>query len=120
VTEAGDPGVLALTDETTPSKYVLASVSVNGLIPPALTAAPENSRNGLVVVLERLERKTPTVLNSELTVLFVARRRGPARVTREGATSAFVSLQHAPVSFTEKKLAPDWTSGPALKIEFVS
>jgi hypothetical protein len=77
------------------------------LNPPAFTDAPENSRSGLVVVSVKVERVTLTVPNNEVIVLFVNRRRGPARVTLEGATRVFVSLQHAPVSFTVKKLPPD-------------
>src|SRR4030095_7714966 len=78
-------------------------------VPPVFTVLVISSMSGLLVVLERLERGIRRGENSGVIVLPVAERRGPARLTVDGATSS-VDGKPFTVSLIKKKLAPDRAS----------
>jgi len=60
-------------------------------------------------------------LNRAVMLLPVDVSSGPANEILAGATSRFVSPQHAPVSLTAKKFPPPaWRAGPALNAEFAN
>jgi hypothetical protein len=120
-TEAGEPTVLFEGDETRTRRRPLVCRFPNGFKPPRLSVVAESWISGSLLDVDRSDLAILSKLNSALMVLLVDVSSGPANAIFDGATSAFVSPQHAPVSLTVKKLPPPaWRVGPALNVDPVN
>lgn len=118
---ADDPGAIesVLVPRLTGVVVLLIVPSSTVAIPVPVPVVPASLMRGSVLLLVKLDRTTLSRLKSAVTLLSLALRSGPLRLTLAGATSSAAGAPEN-VSKRLKKFPPDWASGPALKVELVS